>query len=367
MDRDRLADYGGPATLSVAWSKSLLKRMDFTKKRGSTKVSGMPDDIKEAKQKFLSDIVETIEFKEIPGDLIFNWDQTGINLVPSSLWTMDKKGKKRVEIAAFQGKHQITAVMRGTLMGEILPFQLIYAGKTTRYHQTYQFPSNWQVTHSPRHWSNEETMLQYIHNVIILFVDQTCQRIGVDEQQPALAIFDHFKGQMTEHVIEELEDNCIHSILVPANYTGQLQPMDISANKVVKSFLKSEFAGWYSDQLSEQFANDSEECVDLSTARMKCIGARWLVKLYEHLENNPHFIVNGFKHAGIFEALNILTNVDDTNLVEYSHSSSENSVSDIEEDEVVVPDNSLRISDVYSESEPENDTGVMLVSDSKTD
>ena len=91
---------------------------------------------------------------------------------------------------------------------------------------------------------------------------------------------------------------------------------------------------------------------------MKYIGARWLVKLYEHLENNPHFIVNGFRHAGIFEALNILTNVDDTNLVDYSDSSSENSVSDI---------NSLRLSDVYSESEAESGTGVKLVSDSETD
>jgi len=54
------------------------------------------------------------------------------------------------------------------------------------------------VTHSPKHWSNEETMLQYIHSVIIPFVDQTRQNIGAHEQQPALAIFDHFKGQMTE-------------------------------------------------------------------------------------------------------------------------------------------------------------------------
>ena len=45
-------------------------------------------------------------------------------------------------------------------------------------------------------------VLQYIHDVIVLFVDQTCQSIGADKQQPALAIFDHFKGQMTEHVIK---------------------------------------------------------------------------------------------------------------------------------------------------------------------
>ena len=70
-----------------------------------------------------------------------------------------------------------------------------------------------QITHSTKHWSNEETMLQYIQDIIIPFVDKTRQNIGADEKQPALAIFDHFKGQMTECVIQKLEDNYTHSVL----------------------------------------------------------------------------------------------------------------------------------------------------------
>jgi len=129
--------------------------------------------------------------------------------------------------------------------------------------------------------------------------------------------------------------------------------MVISVNEVVKSFLRSEFADWYSDQLSEQLSNDNEECVDLSTARTKCIGAGWLVKLYEHLENNPHIIVNGFRHAAIFKALNILTDIGDTNLVDYSDSSLEDTMSDAKENEIIVPDNVplLWVSDVYSDSD----------------
>ena len=37
MDRTRLAEAGGPATLTISWAKSLLKRMNFTKRRVSTK------------------------------------------------------------------------------------------------------------------------------------------------------------------------------------------------------------------------------------------------------------------------------------------------------------------------------------------
>ena len=80
-----------------------------------------------------------------------------------------------------------------------------------------------------------------------------------------------------------LYKNLHHSVLIPANYTGLLQPMDVSINKVVKSYLRSEFSKWYSDQLAKKLSKDRKECVDLSTARMKSIGARWLVNLYEHL------------------------------------------------------------------------------------
>ena len=48
-----------------------------------------------------------------------------------------------------------------------------------------------------------------ILDIIIPFIDETRQNIGADEKQPALAIFDHFKVQMTECVIQKLEDNYI--------------------------------------------------------------------------------------------------------------------------------------------------------------
>ena len=218
MDTTRLAECGGPATLSVARAKSLLHRMDFTKRRGSTKSGMGPDDLEKVKKSFLSEIMETIAMNDVPEDLIFNWDQTGINLVPGALWTMDKKGKKRIEIAGLHDKKQITAVMCGSIIGEILPPQLIYGGKTVRCHPTISFPHNWVITHSSsNHWSNEETMLQYIRDVIVPFVDSTRQRLELPEDQLALAIFDHFKGQLTEAVTTELEDNFIHSVIIPPN------------------------------------------------------------------------------------------------------------------------------------------------------
>ena len=47
--------------------------------------------------------------EDIPKDLVINWDQTSMKIVPSSSWTMEKRGMKCVEIAAADDKRQITA------------------------------------------------------------------------------------------------------------------------------------------------------------------------------------------------------------------------------------------------------------------
>ena len=94
IDQTRLAKYGGPATLTVPWAKLLLKRMNFTKRRATTKSNPPTGDLVEIKRSFLAKVLETVGMNDIPPELIFNWDQTGINLVPTALWTMDKKGKK---------------------------------------------------------------------------------------------------------------------------------------------------------------------------------------------------------------------------------------------------------------------------------
>ena len=38
--------------------------------------------------------------------------------------------------------------------------QLIYAGKTSRFHPAYQFLQDWLISHTENHWANEITMLR---------------------------------------------------------------------------------------------------------------------------------------------------------------------------------------------------------------
>ena len=82
---------------------------------------------------------------EVPHELIINWDQTGLNYVPVSSWTMAEEGCKHVEIDGKDDKRQITSVFACSMAGNFLPPQLIYKGKITRCLPKFNFPSDWSI------------------------------------------------------------------------------------------------------------------------------------------------------------------------------------------------------------------------------
>ena len=130
-DRNLLSENGGPFKVSNTWAKSFLQRIGFVKWRGSSTAKMTVTNYKEVREQFLFDIKAIIDLEEIPPDFVFNWDQTGVSIVPGSSWTMELKGSKRVEIAGMSDKLQIAVVICGTMTGELMPFQVIYQGKTS--------------------------------------------------------------------------------------------------------------------------------------------------------------------------------------------------------------------------------------------
>ena len=97
--------------LNKEWARSVLRRMGFTKRRANSKSKILPHNFEEIKEQFLTDVQSVIYMEEVPPSLVLNWDHTAMKIVPSSQWTMEKKGIKRVEIAAVDDKRQITAVL----------------------------------------------------------------------------------------------------------------------------------------------------------------------------------------------------------------------------------------------------------------
>ncbi len=196
-------------------------------------------------------------------------------------------------------KRQITAVFGASLTGDFLPVQLIYKGTTPRCLPAVPFSRDWHITFSHNHWANELTILDYIDKILVPYISKKRLKLKLPPKYPALVIFDQFKGQLTDQVFEKLHKNNFR-VLVPANCTDRLQPLDVSVNKAAKKFMRGQFQDWYSQQICKKLTEDMPMVpVDLKLSIIKPIGAKWLMGLYDYLKSKPEIMVNGFRGAGI--------------------------------------------------------------------
>ena len=256
------------------WAQRLLQRMNLVKRKGTTKVKVFPSNFEKLKKQFLLDVRTVVAMEEIPKELIINWDQTGMKYVPVSNWTFEEKGAKRVEIAGLDDKHQITVLLSCTMDGKLLPTQVIYAGKTPACLPKVQYPADWYLTYSENHWSNEHTMMGYLHNILIPYVNATCDSLKLSKTHPAVVIFDTFKGQTTPSFLDSLEENIL-VVEIPPNCTDRLQLLDLAVNKPLKDQMKRQFHHWYADEVQKKIkgsAVSENKIVDLKLSRLKPLG-----------------------------------------------------------------------------------------------
>ena len=258
------------------WAQSLLERMGYVRKATTSKGKYSLADFELVKKQFLKDVTETVLMEEIPPELVLNWDQTGISIASALLWTVDQQGKKRVEIIGLKDKRQITAVFCASTQGDFVPIQLIFKGEISRCHPNFKFPEWRHITCTPKCWSNEKAMLQYIDHIVLPYIDGVREMLG-DESMVALVVMYNFKGQTTVNVLTKLEEENVHVVNLPPNPTDLLQPLD----KPAKSFLKCKFEEWYVEEIFKQLrglssASDQLEPVDLTLPVKKELCFKWI-------------------------------------------------------------------------------------------
>ena len=219
--------------------------MNFVKRKGTKDVKRLPDDFQEIKAAYNKRVQDAMTKHQIPENLVMNLDQTGCHLVPGGQWTMDEQGVNQVTICGMDDKRQITVLLTVTMAGQLLAPQVIYTGTTTRsLPRGIEFPASWDVTSTANHWSNKDSMLQYIDTVLLPYVKNNRK----NPEQKALLILDVFAAHRTEEFIKKLASNNIEVVFVPACCTDKLQLLDLTLNKDYKDELKACFHNWFAEQ-----------------------------------------------------------------------------------------------------------------------
>ena len=70
--------------------------MGYVKRKGTKAARKLPTDFNEQKNHFLRILKEKITENKIPAELVINFDQTGLKIVPVSNWTLALEGSKHM-------------------------------------------------------------------------------------------------------------------------------------------------------------------------------------------------------------------------------------------------------------------------------
>ncbi|VDI04793.1 Hypothetical predicted protein [Mytilus galloprovincialis] len=300
--RSMLQENGGHIALHRSWAESFLRRIGFVKRKGTKAARKVPANFDELRVQFLASVSKIISENNIPEELVMNFDQTNISIIPCGNWTMEEEGSKQVEITGLEDKHQITALLTCTMAGNLLPPQLLYQGKTDQCHPPVKFPKGWDIHHSENHWSNEQTMLRFIDTILLPYIHEQRDRLNLPLKQPALAIFDVFAAHRVESFINKLQKAGILIKYVPGGCTGELQPLDLSGNSQIKEVVKSCFTAWYAQQVGMQLkAGKTVKNVEinLKLSNIKPIHANWIIQAIQKVKDQKGVIRNGWVRSGM--------------------------------------------------------------------
>ena len=218
-DPNILREFGGSLELTKGWAHSILKSMDWAKRKGTTgKVEPCSKFLEEEKFTFQRAIAKAISDHDMSIELVLNLDQTPLFYVSPGKYTFDLKGSKTVPIKGVNDKRQITATFTVTASGSFLPIQLIYSDKTKRSLRKFDFPKCFDVIFTPNHWSNYEKCVTLFKKIVFPYLKWKKEELGYPKEQYSLIVMDTFKDQDNADIKKLcLKNDCELNQQVPAS------------------------------------------------------------------------------------------------------------------------------------------------------
>ena len=299
-------------TPTRGWRVALYKRLNMTRRRATTSRPPISSAAyKESALKYLHNICHAVRTHKIPDDLIVTIDQTPSKYVEVSSTTMAEKNTKHVAVTHSGDKRAITLTLGISLSGDILPYQMIYGGKTQRCLPDKNiFPENFLLSFNPSHWSNEVETKKLIKEILVPYFDSMKKALKLPDCQKCLLIWDDFKAHSCKSVHELLGTVNIVTADIPKNMTHLLSPLDLTVNNKMKAIEREDFSNYYSAAMTKILSSNKEidiadARVDIKMSTLKPIHARSIARSYSYFKSDHgrRIIASGWRAAGITGAV----------------------------------------------------------------
>lgn len=278
----------------------IRKNLAWRVRQKTTSSAKLPVDWEAQGKTMIERIAVLVKQYKIPADLIINFDQTGVHLVPSSNSTYAVKGSKHVSIINSDDKRQITAIIASTPSGYLLPPQIIFQGKTDRCHPNSTpdiIRNGFHITHSENHWSSQLTMTEYIKFVIDPFTQSIIKKRNLDpKSQKGILVLDCWsvhKSVEFRSFVRKTYPNLL-LVYIPPNCTSKLQVADVALNYSFKYGIRLRYEEWVTQDLYKQLRANQTLNIDTGMEVIKPLILNWCFESWRSLENRQDLIMKGW-------------------------------------------------------------------------
>ena len=247
---DTLIENGGKYSYADSWAIRFYKRHKIVSRVATTKMREIPADFEIKKEAYVKVAAELIYEYQVPPQLVINGDETAVQLVSRANRTRNIRGAKRVRMLGMgEDKAQITTTIFVTENGDVLPFQMIFEGKTDRCHPKHAKPEDCLWTHTASHWQSVITYCALIEAIIVPYKNRMIDSLGLDKNQMTILKHDLHFTHKDASVLELLKKHRIVPLFIPAGCTDIMQECDTVVNKPFKNGVRN----GYRDHMEEMF------------------------------------------------------------------------------------------------------------------
>jgi len=247
--------------------KFLRETMNWSLRRATRPGKKVPDGVTYILTTAFFRLVHTISENGVIITIIVNTDQTLVIYAAGASETYAPKGSKQVEVVGKDKKRGFTVVVGISMSGDVLPFQLIYAGSTHRSLPSPAAPEYQKATQTlgfciesggTKHWSNQSTMRSYVQHILVPYFE------GHRQNQHQICVWQidcwsvHRSAEFRHWMYKTYPWIRIH--YVPANCTGLFQPCDVGIQRVLKLAIRR--------SALQDVINDTTECQGHSAPRL---------------------------------------------------------------------------------------------------
>ena len=291
---------------SFRCSDSYLRRwlhgtMLWSERRATRAAQKLPDDWEKLCLRAFLRIAYGIKEEDIPSELFVNSDQTQVVYAQGSKLTWAKTGSRQVTVIGEDEKRAFTVVVSVSNSGELLPFQAIYQGYSTKtcpsksakdYAAADAAGFRFEFSKSKTYWSTHETMHSLVDNIIEPYFAKQKATLGLPPSQKAIWKIDVWSVHRSEEFRGWMKDHYPNIILdfVPGGCTPVWQACDTGIQRIFKHSLKRSYHEDVVTAILKQMEDSMDAIrVDKRLGILRDQSVSWLWKAHQTL-NKPEIV-----------------------------------------------------------------------------